>query len=169
MARPTKPITLSVKQHECLQTTAHSRQIPHSLVQRAQIVLQAADGQPNKKIAQNLGLNENSVGLWRQRWLDNHAELAKLEDKPKQLATFISHLLTDKARPGSPGVFTAEQVCQLIALACETPPDYISHWTRSDLVREAVKRGIVESISASSVGRFLKSGAASTPSQSVLA
>jgi hypothetical protein len=65
----------------------------------------------------------------------------------------------------SPGKFEAEQVCQVIALACETPPEYLSHWTRKELVREIINRGIVEKISATTVGRFLKSGRSSTTSK----
>jgi hypothetical protein len=43
MARPTTPITLFPNQEECLQAIARSRQIPHSLVQRARVVLQAKE------------------------------------------------------------------------------------------------------------------------------
>ena len=60
----------------------------------------------------------------------------------------------DKQRPGTPPTYTAEQVCQIIALACETPPDPLTHWTREDLVREATVRGIVEQISPSTIGRI---------------
>jgi hypothetical protein len=45
-----------------------------------------------------------------------------------------------------------------LAVACETPPEHLSHWTQPELARTLIKRGIVDNISASSVGRFLKSG-----------
>jgi transposase len=127
-------------------------------VQRAQIVLAANAGCNNKTISQNLGLCEDTVGLWRQRWLDKGAEMAKLEGKPKQLREAVSQWLADKPRPGSPGIFTAEQICRLLAVACETPPEHISHWTQPELARTVISRGIVDTISVSSVGRFLKSG-----------
>ncbi len=63
--------------------------------------------------------------------------------------------MSDKQRPGTSPTYTAEQVCQIIALACETPPEPLTHWTREDLVREAVARGIVEQISPSTIGRIL--------------
>jgi hypothetical protein len=48
-----------------------------------------------------------------------------------------------------------------VALACE-PPDAsgvpITHWSQSALAREAIKRGLVETISHGSIGRFLKGG-----------
>jgi hypothetical protein len=46
-----------------------------------------------------------------------------------------------------------------MALACEMPEQSelpLSHWSQSELAREAVRRGIVDSISHGSVGRFLK-------------
>ena len=95
--------------------------------------------------------------------------LEKWAGKPKQLREAVSRLLADKPRPGSPGVFTAEQICQLLAIACETPPERLSHWTQPELAKTLVNRGVVESISASSVGRFLKSGGFKTTSDQILA
>ena len=158
MARPTTPIILSPNQEEYLQAIARSRQIPYSLVQRAEIVLQAAEGVPNKMISLNIGLCEDTVGLWRRRWVVGSEALDKLENQPKLLAAGINELLADKARSGCPATFTAEQICRIIALACETPPETMSHWTRSALAQEAINRQIVDSISASSIGCFLKSG-----------
>src|SRR5450631_4153353 len=152
MARPIPPITLSPNQEEYLLAIARSRQIPHSLVQRAQVVLQAAEGIANKTISLNIGLCEDTVGLWRRRWVEGCVVLESLEKQSKPLAATINELLADKARSGCPATFTAEQVCRIIALACETPPETISHWTRVDLVQEACHRQIVDTISASSIG-----------------
>jgi len=44
MARPTAPINLSPGQNELLQSIVRSREVPHSLVQRAQIVLDVLNG-----------------------------------------------------------------------------------------------------------------------------
>jgi hypothetical protein len=56
-----------------------------------------------------------------------------------------------------------------LAVACEKPPAHLSHWTRPDLAREAIRRGIVERISETSVGRFLKSGGFTAPPDPPLA
>lgn len=93
MARPTTPIILSPNQEEYLQMIAGSRQIPHSLVQRVEIVLQAAEGVPNKMISMNVGLCEDTVGLWRRRWVMGSEALDRLENQPKQLAATINELL----------------------------------------------------------------------------
>lgn len=154
MARPTTPINLTSAQNEYLQGIVRSRKVPHSRVQRAQIILNAAAGDSNKKISQDLGLCEDTVGLWRRRWVEDHTDLSK-NSNPKKLSQAIQELLGDKPRPGTPPTYTAEQVCQIIALACETPPKPLTHWTREDLAREATIRSIVEQISPSTIGRIL--------------
>ena len=85
MARSLSPLKLNIELQEILQTITRSREAPHSLVQRAQIVLSASTGSYNKVISQDLGLCEETVGFWRKRWINNTAELEKCKDKPKQL------------------------------------------------------------------------------------
>jgi DDE superfamily endonuclease/Homeodomain-like domain len=68
----------------------------------------------------------------------------------------------DAPRSGSPGKFTAEQVTQILALACEPPEKSgrpITHWTQKELHAEVLQRGIVPKISVSQVGRYLKQAA----------
>ncbi len=154
MARPTTPLNLTPEQNEYLLRSVRSREVPHSRVQRAQIILKAAAGENNKKISQDLNLCEDTVGLWRRRWIEGHTDLSTNSNQ-KKLSQAIQNVLSDKQRPGTPPTYTAEQVCQIIALACETPPEPLTHWTREDLVREAVVRGIVEQISPSTIGRIL--------------
>ncbi len=46
-----------------------------------------------------------------------------------------------------------------MALACEKPENHgvpITHWSHSTLTAEIIKQGIVEKISMSHVGNFLK-------------
>ena len=64
-------------------------------------------------------------------------------------AQAIRDTLRDAPRSGSPGKFTAEQVTQILAVACEPPLTGrpITHWTHAELRDEVVKRGIVTSIS----------------------
>src|SRR6266550_2617784 len=74
-------------------------------------------------------------------------------------------------REGAPAKFTPEQVCQIIALACEKPADSdrpISHWSHRELADEIVRRGIVESISPRHAGRLLKRRRSQTTTDSVL-
>lgn len=155
---PVISATLTSEQQELLETITRFREVPYSLIQRVRIVLSAGAGCNNKTISRDLGQCEDTVGLWRKRWLEGSADLEKRAGQTKLLREAVSQLLADKPRPGSPGFFTTEQIFQLLAVACETPPEHISHWTRPEQARTVVERGVVDRISASSVGRFLKSG-----------
>ena len=141
----------------------------HGLVQRAKIVLLAHAGHKNTEISRQLSIQEENAGKWRKRWLSGCAQLIACEGKPNALGDAIESLLADAPRPGIAPVFTSEQVCQIIALGCEVPPAHLSHWTRAALVEEALKRSIVEQISCTPIGRFLKSGTDKAASVTLLA
>ncbi len=118
-----------------------------SVVRRAKIILMADEGIKRMAIAWELGIaQENVVTTWIKRWLT-------MSDRP------VAERLQDLPRSGAPDTFTPQQLCQIIALACEKPEQYgrpITHWTNRELADEAVKQGIVESISVSYVGELLK-------------
>ena len=120
-------------------------------------------------------LNRGTVHLWRQRWLALAPKLEQIETDggpDKALTTMIVEALTDHPRSGTPATFTAEQIVQIVAVACEDPADSgrpVSHWTPREVAEEVRKRGIVETISTRSVGRFLKSGRFTAASGGILA
>ncbi len=62
-------IELSPSQKKMLEEMIRCRLLPHSLVQRAKIILQAAEGTKNKVISADLKVKEETVGMWRKRWL----------------------------------------------------------------------------------------------------
>jgi hypothetical protein len=167
--RTCKAIELSPLQKKILEEMVRCRLLSQSLVQRAKIVLQAAEGTKNKVISADLEIKDETVGMWRKRWLLAMPEFVAYENKPKMLRQLIEQTLADAPRSGTPAKFTPEQVCLLIALACEKPPPHLSVWSRASLVQEAIKRNIVESVSPTSIGRFLKSGTAKTASITLLA
>ncbi len=64
------------------------------------------------------------------------------------------------------------QIVQIVSIACEEPSESgrpISHWSRRELKAEAVKRGIVATISPRTVGRNLKGSNLTTTSLPLLA
>src|SRR5208282_1607352 len=77
--RPKQPLVLNPDERQQLQSVACSRALPHGLVQRAQIVVLAADGLSNTAIARRLHLSLPTVGIWRQRYLQ--AGLQGLHDE----------------------------------------------------------------------------------------
>jgi putative transposase len=175
MPRPaSRPIKLSKKQEVLLQRLCRRESSSQQQVRRASIILKIAEGLSNKEVAEQLGLNRITVRLWRERWLGSTSRLAELEleESEKLVLTAIETVLSDSYRTGTPARFTSEQVVQIIALACELPSDSglpLSHWTSKTLAVEAVKRGLVESISEQSVERFLKGSRVEATSISLLA
>jgi putative transposase len=156
---------LSDPERQALEALVNRQQIAHQLVVRARIILAAADGLNNAQIARDLRLSLDTPRLWRQRWLDT-APAGEAEPLP------AARRLSDLPRSGAPAQFTAEQFCQLIALACEVPAGSdrpVSHWSRREITAEAVKRGIFAQISDRHVGRFLKGGRPQTALDPLLA
>lgn len=158
MARPVQSLKLSLEPSNLLQSIIRRREVPPRLVQRAKIILKAAEGLTNKRISQKLGVSHESVTLWRSRWRESGVELGRCAGKPKELSMRVEKLLADQPRSGSPNRFTAEPVCQIIGLACQTPPSHLSHWTSKELRREVLQREIAGTISKTTIGRLLKSG-----------
>lgn len=98
----------------------------------------------------------DTVRLWRLRWLGLQA--ASLDDLP------ILERLTDAPRSGRPARISAQQTCQIVALACQAPSISgrpISHWSSREIADEVIKRGIVEQISPRHAARLVKGGISS--------
>jgi putative transposase len=157
-----------------LRTMTRSSTCPQAVAQRARMILLAFDGIPNEDIAAQVGCERHAVGPWRHRWADAFDRLVLIEccEKPSALPRAIEGLLSDRPRSGSPGTFTAEQVTQILAVACEDPEGSgrpVTHWTPRELADEVTERGIVESISPRQVGRFLKYGRTPAAPQPLLA
>lgn len=167
MRYPKKPpIVLTDRERSVLEALASSRTVERRCGERATIILQLATGMPKQTIAQEVHLTRSIVYLWYDRWLAAQARLRGAHDaSDKELRQLIEEILADQPRPGTPPTFTAEQVCQIMALACQKPEDLglpFTTWTPSELARTAQKQGIVASISPASVDRFLKSGGLTT-------
>lgn len=168
-------LIVSAPQRAILTHIARCSTEPHALVQRARLILAAADGASNDALARQFGLHRQTVCHWRARWHAHQAVLAApapAEPAPDPLPALIRSVLTDAPRCGTPPTFTPEQVVGIVALACEPPAASqrpLSHWTPRELADEAIARGLVDTISPRTVGRFLKSSAITAPSQPLLA
>ncbi|WP_199812456.1 IS630 family transposase [Streptomyces sp. NRRL S-337] len=112
---------------------------------RAQVVLHAARGRSNARIVRETGLHLDTVRTWRGRFADGGLPA-----------------LADRKRSGRPASFTALQVAEVKALACQLPAETgtpLSRWSCPELAREAVDRSTAGSISPSTVRRWLKQDA----------
>ena len=153
-------IQVTEKQHHILQQVNCSTTAPKRLLQRVGVILMGFAGALNVTIAEELKLAPKQVGLWRRRWQQSFDALVAIECHESQAALrrAIENVLSDAPRSGSPGTFTAEQVTQILAVACESPElsgRPIDRWTHRELADEVILRGIVTSISISQVGRYL--------------
>lgn len=151
--RGPKPALLSLSESE--RTTLERLVRRHTTAQqvalRGRIILEANAGKNNSQIARELDVSVETVRAWRTRWLAWQpiatADLS-IEDR-----------LRDVARPGRKSQISAEQLCQLIALACEQPTDRpISQWTGREIADEVMRRGILKQISPRHAARLLKKG-----------
>jgi putative transposase len=176
MRGPQPPaVVLSARLRGILEHLARRQTSSQRLVRRLQIGLAAADGHNNDQIARLRGIDRATVHTWRTRWLTQAPRLEtaiSAGDDDRLLARLVTDALDDAPRAGAPPTFTAEQVVQIVALACQPPPASdrpVNAWTPRELAEEAITRGIVTTISPRSVERFLGSGRTATPSQPVLA
>jgi len=158
-------ITVSEGQRLILEGWVRSRaRTPARLIERSRIILMSAEGISNAEQARRLGVDRQRVRRWRTRWAKRYEDLEAAELKGatnKDLSALLRALLTDEQRPGGPPTFSAEQLTQIIGVACELPSDSgrpVTHWTPYELADEVSKRGIVETISPRHVDRLLKGG-----------
>jgi transposase len=138
-------IIVSAEEHQELTCRAHGARTAHRDVVRAQIILSAAADQSNTAIAAEVDVHLDTVRKWRRRF--SVERLAGLNDRP---------------RSGRPRRFSAVQVAEVKALACELPTTTeapLARWSCPDLAVEAARRGVVESVSASTVRRWLAADA----------
>ncbi len=164
MPGKTAKVTITERQHDLLETIHKAPTASSQLRQRAAIILWAFQKRDNAEIAAAVGLSRRQVSTWRRRWADAWERLIRIEctQTHAALRRAVEQVLRDEPRAGSSGKFTPEQVVAILALACEPPEKSgrpITHWTAKELADEAIKRGIVPSISVTQVGRYLREAA----------
>ena len=154
--RGPKPAVLALNKREQkeLEALVRRHSTPQQIAQRGRMILAAAQGKNNGQIARELGMKADTVRCWRMRWFG--WQTISLDD------VSVNERLSDHPRAGRPAQITAEQTCQLIALACEQPKERpISHWTGREIADEVVARGIIAHISPRHAARLLKKGSSS--------
>ena len=121
MAAAAKRIGVTVEDRHELERIVRSRTAERRMVERARIVLAAAEGRSAARIASEVGCSEPTVKKWRRRYeLDGLAGLA------------------DAPRTGRPLVHGPQTRARLIALACTRPGGNESglrreRWTHREL------------------------------------
>jgi len=157
-------VELADAERQGLETLVKRHSTEQQIALRARIVLAAAAGKGHAQIGRELQVTVDTPRLWRQRWLDLQAIPASELSSEERLQ--------DLPRPGAPARITADQICQIVALACEKPEASerpISQWTSREIADEIIKRGIVEQISPRHAARLLKSWGSQAAPDPVLA
>jgi putative transposase len=173
-------LKITANQATILKRIVGARASDAGLVRRIKVIQGGAAGMSSSAVVRQYEIKHEAVRRWRNRWLTQHDRLVRIEcqtgSEPEQmmkdLEVVILEVLSDEHRSGLPPKFSAEQQVKIMAVACEDPKDSgrpISHWTPREIADEVVKRKIVSSISAQSVGRFLKRGADQAASEPLLA
>ena len=146
-------VKLSEEEKAGLEQLIRRHNVGQQIALRGRIILAAGQGQTTSEIARKLGISINTAQRWRNRWVK--AQKIAYEDLS------IEDRLQDGPRPGAPSKITADQRCQIEALACEKPEKAgrpISQWTAREIADEIIERKIVERISRRHAARLLKRG-----------
>lgn len=134
-------ISLTAGERKVLNKRAYGHKTPHRDRARALIVVLAARGYSNEKVASRAGVHVDTARRWRGRFAEQG--LAGLTDRP---------------RSGRPARFTPLQSAAVKALACQLPAETgvpLSRWSVPELARHAVDAGVAESVSPSTIRRWL--------------
>jgi transposase len=115
MARPKRDLVLTDDERETLERWSRRPTTAQALALRCRIVLACADGGNNIEVAARLGVHDDTVGRWRNRFIDRR--LDGLHDEP---------------RPGKPRTISDDDVERVIVKTLEERPANATHWsTRS--------------------------------------
>jgi hypothetical protein len=108
------PLTISPEDLHTLGQWSRSGTIRAALVERAKILLLAAEGLSNTEIAQRVGCSRPTVILWRHRYAEHG--LDGLGDRP---------------RPGRPQTVRRDRRAEILAATLSPPPEHlgVTHWS----------------------------------------
>lgn len=112
-------ITLTQEERRTLSRWARSRTLPARQVVRARLILLAADGKPNTRIAETLGLNVETVGCWRKRFAQDRL-------------TGIERERPGRGRKAGKRRHWAETI---VRVTLDTTPRDATHWSTRSLAK----------------------------------
>jgi transposase len=130
MGRPLIPLSINAQDQAQLVAWAKRPKTAQALAMRSRVVLLAADGLNNTAISQQLNVTLQTVGKWRQRYLDQGVDG-----------------LLDEPRPGTSRKLSDKDVERVLALTLESTPTDATHWsTRSMAKRAGLSRASIHRI-----------------------
>jgi len=128
--RPKAELAVSERDRETLERWVRRPTSAQALALRARIVLACAEGEPNYRVAERLGVTAQTVGRWRTRYVERGCDG-----------------LLDEPRPGAPRTLTDEKIEEIIVKTLEEAPRDATHWSTRDMAKAA-------GVSQSSISRI---------------
>jgi transposase len=129
--RVARPVILNSEQRQQLEQQSRARSLPARQVERARVVLRAADGWQDKDIASQLGITPEKAARWRNRFLDGG----------------LAALQKDAPRPGRPRTVATDKVQEIVHKTTQEKPTAATHWsTRTMAVAVGVSAATVRRI-----------------------
>lgn len=113
------PIELTKQERQTLVQWTSAGTTEHRLVERAQILLLAAEGRSTREIADQLRTRTARVSKWRTRFAQQRLSG-----------------LSDAARSGKPAKYTADTEKRMLALLDQPPPKGYAQWSGPLLAEE---------------------------------
>jgi transposase len=112
VARAAAAIELTEEEERALRGVLRTPSASQQQAVRARIVLRAAEGVTNTRIAAEVGVSLPTVGLWRRNFCERRLEG-----------------LVDAPRSGRPREIDDDEVQRVLAQTLEPPPDGTTHWS----------------------------------------
>ena len=129
--RIASPIVLSEHERAVLSTWIRGRSLPLRLIERARIVVMAAQGVPSQDIARALEVSRPTVQLWRERFL----------------ALRLEGLKKDAPRPGRIPSIPEKKVRAVVRATLHTTPRGATHWSIRTMAKaQGISRMAVQRI-----------------------
>ena len=128
--RPKAELVVSPDDREELKQLSRRSRVNRNIAFRARLILACADGAANSAVAREHRTTNQTVGKWRQRFIDGGLEA-----------------LYDEPRVGAPKKVTDDQIEAVVVQTLETKPKGQTHWSREKMAERA-------GLSGSTIGRI---------------
>ena len=116
--RKVSPIKLTDDELDHLHTLLRRRKLPNAEARRAKALQRMHEGASNKAIAQELGVCNHTVGIWRKRFADEG--LRGISELP---------------RSGAPRTISDEKIQQVVTMTLEEKPEGATHWSTRSMAK----------------------------------
>ena len=118
--RPIPTLSLTAAERETLQNWSRRPKSAQALASRARMILLCAEGRTNTRVAEQIQVRTQTVGKWRQRFVDRRLDG-----------------LLDEPRPGTPRKVSDAEVERVLTMTLESTPKDAPHWSTRSLAKES--------------------------------